>query len=146
MTILRTMNHEIQSTYFEHENFILYTVAFYFHRDANIASFSSNINYNSCLIIVSVAAMSYETFHDHNVAFTNKKLIFFVHEINPAFDTFHFCSAGCARQFWSKYAFNSFCYYLVNIKLTWNFREAHLVNGMLSCDEIVYYNEEVPNS
>ena len=30
-----------------------------------------------------------------------------------------------------------------NIKLTWNYGEAHLLKGMLNCGEIVYYIEEV---
>ena len=50
--------HEIQSAYFGHENFTLFTAACYFHRDANIESFSSNNDCDSCLVIVPVAVVS----------------------------------------------------------------------------------------
>ena len=43
----------------------------------------------------------------------------------------------------SKYVFRSFSYYPANIKLTWNYGEAHHFKGMLNWDEIVYYTEEV---
>ena len=136
--------HEIQSAYFGHEDFTLFTAACYFHRAADIESFSSNIDHDSCLVIVPAAVVSNETSHDRNVAFTNNnKLISFLQEINPAVDTFHFWSDGCARQFRSEYVFRSFSYYPANIKLTWNYGEAHHFKGMLNCDEIVYYIEEV---
>ena len=136
--------HEIQSAYFGHENFTLFTAACYLHKAANIESFSSNIDHDSCLVIVPFAVVSNETSHNRNVAFTNNnKLIPFVQEINPAVDTFHFWSDGCARQFRSKYVFRSFSYYPANIKLTWNYGEAHHFKGMLNWDEIVYYIKEV---
>ena len=136
--------HEIQSAYFGHEDFTLFTAACYFHRAADIESFSSNIDHDSCLVIVPAAVVSNETSHDRNVAFTNNnKLISFLQEINPAVDTFHFWSDGCARQFRSEYVFRSFSYYPANIKLTWNYGEAHYFKGMLNWDEIVYCIEEV---
>ena len=136
--------HEIQSAYFGHENFTLFTAACYFHKAANIESFSSNIDHDSCLVIVPIAVVSNETSHNRNVAFTNNnKLIPFVQEINPTVDTFHFWSDRCARQFRSKYVFRSFSYYPANINLTWNYGEAHHFKGMLNCDEIVYCIGEV---
>ena len=51
------------------------------------------------LVIVPVAMVSNETSHNRNVAFINNKPIFFAQEINPVFDTFHFWSNGCVRQF-----------------------------------------------
>ena len=63
--------HEIQSAYFGYENFTLFTAACYFHRAANIESFSSYIYHDSCLAIVPVAVVSNETSHNCNVAFTN---------------------------------------------------------------------------
>ena len=129
----KKQHHKIQSTYFGQKNFTLFTGACYFHRDANIESFSSNID-DSCLVIVPVAMVSNETSHNRNLAFTNNnKLISFVQEINPANDIFHFWSDGCARQFRSK---------LTMVNYIW----AHHFKGMLNCDEIVYYTEEVPNS
>ena len=115
-------HHEIQSTYFGLENFILFTAAWYFHRGANIESFSSNINHDSCLVTVPVAVVSNGTSHDHNVAFTNNnKLISFVQEINPAFNTFHFWSVECAGQFRCKYVFHSFSSkYQVDLELWWS--------------------------
>ena len=98
--------HEIQRAYFGHEKF---TAACYFHRAANIESFSSNIDHDSCVVIVPVAVVSNETSYNRNLAFTNNnKLISFAQEINPAVDTFHFWSDRCARQFRSKYVFRSF--------------------------------------
>ena len=88
--------------------------------------------------------VSNETSHDRNVAFiNNNKLISFVQEINSAVDTFHFWSDGCAIQFRFKYVFHSFSYYPANIKLTWKYGAAHHFKGMLNCDEIVHYIEEV---
>ena len=137
-------HHEIQSKYFGLENFTLFTAACYFHWAANIESFSSNINHDSCLLIVSVTVVSNETSPNRNVAFTNNnKLISFVQKINPAVNTFHFWSNGCAGQFRSKYVFCSFSCYPANIKLTWNYGEAHYFKGMLNWDEIVYYTEKV---
>ena len=151
--------HEIQSAYFGYENFTLFTAACYFHRAANIESFSSYIYHDSCLAIVPVAVVSND---NCNVAFTimlqwclmklltiimysqiTTKLISFVQEINPAVNTFHFWSDGCAWQFSSKYVLRLFSYYSANIKLTWNYGEAHNFKGMLNCDEIKYYIEEV---
>ena len=136
--------HEIKSTYFGRENFTLFTASYYFHRAANIESFSSNIDHDSCLVIVPVTVVSNENSHSRNVAFpNNNKLISFVQEINPAANTFHFWADGCAGKFRSKCVFRSFSYYPANIKLTWNYGEAHHFKGMLNCDEIVYYTEEV---
>ena len=71
-----------------------------------------------------VAVVSNETSHDRNEAFTNNnKLITYM--------------------YMSKYVFRSFSYYPANIKLTWNYGEAHHFKGMLNWDEIVYYTEEV---
>ena len=140
----------------------MFTAACYFHRAANIESFSSYIYHDSCLAIVPVAVVSNETSHNCNVAFTNNiavvsnetshnhnvftnnnKLISFVQEINPAVNAFHFWSDGCAWQFSSKYVLRLFSYNSANIKLTWNYGEAHNFKGMLNCDGIKYYIEEV---
>ena len=43
----------------------------------------------------------------------------------------------------SYYVFHSFSYYPATIKLTWNYGKAHHFKGMLNCDEIEYYIEEV---
>ena len=138
--------HKIQNAFFGHENFTLFTAASYFHRQLSILKASPailrqlSILRASCLVIVPAAVVSNETSHSHNVTFTNKnKLIFFVQEINPAVDTFHFWSDGCARQFRSTYVFSSFFYYPVNIKLTSNYGEAHDFKGMLNCHESVLY-------
>ena len=137
LTFLRTTKTSNAMKYKAHIlDITLFAAACYFHRAANIESFSSNIDHDSCLVIVPFAVVSNETSHNRNVAFTNNsKLIPFVQEINPAVDTFHFWSDGCARQFRSTYVFSSFFYYPVNIKLTSNYGEAHDFKGMYK----VYY-------
>ena len=72
LTILRTTktSNAMKDKYFGHENFTLFTAACYFHRAANIESFSSNIDHDSCLVIVPVAVVSNETSHNPNLAFT----------------------------------------------------------------------------
>ena len=78
-----------------------------------------------------MAIISNETSHDRNVAFTNNnKLIRIVREMAPTTDTFHFWSDGCAGQFRSCYVFQSFCAYPADIKLTWDYGEAHHFKGM----------------
>ena len=119
--------HEVQSAYFGHENFTLYTAACYFHKSLGIDGKSDPND----LTVISMAIISNETSHDRNVAFTNNnKLIRIVREMAPTIDTFHFWSDGCAGQFRSRYVFRSFCAYPADIKLTWDYGEAHHFKGM----------------
>ena len=85
--------HEVQSAYFGHENFTLYTAACYFHKSLDIDGKSDPND----LTVIPMAIISNETSHDRNVAFTNNnKLICIVREMAPTIDTFHFWSDGCA--------------------------------------------------
>ena len=94
--------HEVQSAYFGHENFALYTAACYFHKSLGIDGKSDPND----LTVIPMAIISNETSHDRNVAFTNNnKLIFIVREMALTIDTFRFWSDGCAGQFRSPYVF-----------------------------------------
>lgn len=122
--------HEIQSAYFGHDNFTIFTAACYMHNEITVENFSKEIDEETNLTVVPIAIVSNETSHDRNVAFTNNnKLIKIVKEINPNISTFHFWSDGCAGQFRSRYVFRSFSFYPDNIKLTWNYGEAHHFKG-----------------
>ena len=94
--------HEVQSAYFSHENFALYTAACYFHKSLGIDGKSDSNE----LTMLPMAIISNETSHDRNVAFTNNnKLICIVREMALTIDTFRFWSDGCAGQFRSPYVF-----------------------------------------
>ena len=94
--------HEVQSVYFGHENFTLYTAACCFHKSLGIDGKSDPND----LTLITMAIIFNETSHDRNVAFTNNnKLIRIVREMVPTIDTFHFWSDGCAGQFRSLYVF-----------------------------------------
>ena len=94
--------HEVQSAYFGHENFALYTAACYFHKSLGIDGKSDSNE----LTMLPMAIISNEASHDRNVAFTNNnKLICIVREMALTIDTFHFWSDGCAGQFRSPYVF-----------------------------------------
>ena len=98
--------HEVQSAYFSHENFTLYTTACYFHKSLGIDSKSDPND----LTMIPMATISNVTGHNRNAAFTdNNKLTSIVREMTPTIDTFHFWSNGCAGQFISGYVFWSFC-------------------------------------
>ena len=121
--------HEIQSAYFGHENFTIFTAACYFHTSISIEN--GVIDEESSLVTFPVVIISNETKHDCNGAFSsNNKLIRMVKDMAPDISTFHFWSDGCAGQFRSQFVFRFFCYYSADITLTWNYGEAHHFKGM----------------
>ena len=120
--------HEIQSAYFGHENFTIFTAACYFHESLSVEN--GKLDEKSNLVKLPVAIISNETSHDRNVAFTNNnQLIRMVKDLAPSISTFHFWSDGCAGQFRSQFVFRSFTYYPEDITLTWSYGEAHHFKG-----------------
>ena len=102
-------HHEIQSAYFGHENFTIFTAACYFHISISIEN--SVIDEESNLVKFLVVIISNETKHDHNMAFSNNnKLIRMVKDMAPNISMFHFWSNGCAGQFRSQFMF---CFFLL---------------------------------
>ena len=122
-------HHEIQSAYFGHENFIIFTAACYFHTSISIEKKVTDEESN--LMKIPVIIISNKIKHDRNVAFSNNnKLIRMVKDMAPNISTFHFWSDDCAGQFWSQFVFRFFCYYPADITLAWNYGEAHHFKGM----------------
>ena len=70
---------------------------------------NSAIDEESNLMKFSVA-ISNETKHDHNMAFSNNnKLIRMFKDMAPNISMFHFWSDDCASQFQSQFVFCFFC-------------------------------------
>ena len=84
---------EIQSAYFGHKNFTIFTAACYFHE--SIAVENGKLNEESDLVKLPAAIISNETSHDRNVALANSnRLISMVKDIAPSGSTFHFWNEG----------------------------------------------------
>ena len=111
--------HEIQSAYFGHEAFTIFTAACYYKSsdDPEVKE-------------ISVVIISNETQHERNIAFTcNQKLIEFIRAHFPAVDTIYFWSDGCSGQFRSKYVFKSLLSYPADLNISWDYGEAHHFKG-----------------
>ena len=125
MTIDR---HEIQSAYFGHECFALFTAACYFNQ--SVAIENGKIE-EANLVQLPIVIVSNETSHDRDVAFSNNNILTdMIKKLEPSINTFHFWSDGCAGQFRSKYVFRSFSFYPAEINLTWSYGEAHHFKGL----------------
>ena len=73
--------HEIQSAYFGHENFTIFTGARYFHESISVEY--GKLDEESNLVKLPVVIISSQTSHDRNVAFTNyNRLISMVKDIS----------------------------------------------------------------
>ena len=113
-----TQKDEIQSAYFGHENFTLYTVCVWYAEADEIKSKTYCI-ISDCLS------------HDKFLALHfNKLIIERIRQLVPNLEQVHFWSDGCASQFKSKYCF----YFLAteypsDIRLTWSFFESHHGKG-----------------
>ena len=98
--------HEIQSAYFDHECFTLFTTACYFNWSVVIEN--GKINEEANLVQLPVVNVSNETSLDQDVAFSNNNiLIDAIKKLEPSINTFHFWSDGCAGQFLLKYVFQN---------------------------------------
>ena len=121
--------HEIQSAYFGHEAFTLFTAACYVK--SNIPErVNSTIDNDNGLTVVPVVIVSNQTVHERNIAFScNNKLIEFIKDIVPNLKKIHFWSDGCCSHFRSQYVFRLFCYYPLDLEITWSYGEAHHFKG-----------------
>lgn len=109
---------EIQSAYFGHDTFTLYTACCYL-KDCNgkLESFPLGI-------------VSNEANHDRNVSFSNNMLIIDnLTARNPNLKAVYFWSDGCAKQFRSKYVFKSLLLYPENLKISWDYGEVSHFKG-----------------
>ena len=109
---------EIQSAYFGHDTFTLYTVYCYEKGpDGELEPYS-------------MAIVSNESNHDRNVSFTTNQIIIDnLRERNPELKSVYFWSDGCARQFRSKFVFKSLMLYPKNIQLSWDYGEVSHFKG-----------------
>ena len=122
-------HHEIQSAYFGHEAFTLFTAACYVKR-SNDHSLNSNIDQDIGLEVFPVAIVSNQTLHERNIAFScNNMLLEFVKSFLPGVKKVHFWSDGCCNQFRSQYVFRLFCLYPTDLEINWNYGEAHHFKG-----------------
>ena len=118
--------HEIQSSYFGHEAFTLFTAARYVKGSNSNCNFKSNIDKDTGLTVIPVVIVSNQTVHERNIAFScNVLLIKFNKNHFPSVEKVHFWSDGFSSQCRSQYVFRSFSYFPINLELTWNYGEAH---------------------
>ena len=116
---------KIQSVYFGHEAFTIYTAACYSEECVND---QSETDLNSGLSL-SVAIVWNETVHERNIAIAYLKLLEVVQQQLKHIKTVYFWSDGCSSQFCSQYTFWSLCLYPADVKLSWDYGEAHHFKG-----------------
>ena len=122
-------NHEIQSAYFGHEAFTLYTCVCYTKIEVPTA-IKHKVDKETGLNIINVIIVSNETKHERNIAFScNNKVIKYLQSFIPQLNRFFFWSDGCGSQFRSQYVFRSFCFYPGDIMFSWDYGEAHHFKG-----------------
>ena len=119
--------HEIQSAYFGHEAFTVFTCVCY-HR-----SFDTEVidDEESGLKLIPIAIISNEVTHDRNIAFhCNEKVIQMVqNKLNQVINTVCIWSDGSASQFRSQYVFRTFSFYPAGLRVLWDYGEAHHFKG-----------------
>ena len=111
--------HEIQSAYFGHEAFTVFTCVYY-HR-----SFDTEVMYDeeSGLKLIPATIISNEVTHEQNTAYhCNQKVIQMVqNKLNQIINTVYIWSDGCASQFWSQYVFQTLSFYPASLKVFWDY-------------------------
>ena len=111
--------HEIQSAYYGHEAFTLFTAACYVQGSNTDYNFKSNIDKDTGLSVIPVVIVSNQTVHERNITFScNVLLIDFIKNHFPNVEKVHFWSDGCSSQFRSQSVFCSFSYFPRNLELT----------------------------
>ena len=116
--------HKIQSAYFGHEAFTIFTAACYFK--SPITGKNAKIDNDSGLQFLSAVVVSNETKHECEIAYTcNLKLIEFIKNYIPHLKRVYFWSDGCSGQFRSRFVFRSLLYYPNDLEISWDNGEAH---------------------
>ncbi len=113
---------EIQSAYFGHQCFSLYTVCIWYGETAS----------NECMLrCKSFCIISDSLSHDKTSALHfNRLLIDKIRQIKPDVGSIHFWSDGCAAQFKSKFCFYFLAHcYPSDLHITWSFFESHHGKG-----------------
>ena len=108
-----TQRNEIQSAYFGHNNFSLYTMCVWYAEGQEIKSKTF------CLISNSLMHDKFHALH------YNKLIIQEMRQIVDGLQKVHFRSDGCAGQFKSKYCFYLLSLYPSDLEITWNYFESH---------------------
>lgn len=122
-------HHEIQSAYFGHEAFTLFTAACY-SKGETTSEAVATIDKDTDLQVLPVVIVSNETRHERNIAFTcNQMLLEFMIGLFPGVKKVHFWSDGCGSQFRSQYTFRFLCNLPAELEITWNYGEAHHFKG-----------------
>ena len=109
---------EIQSAYFGHDTFTLYTVCCYLRgEDGELES-------------IPLGIVSNEANHDRNVSFTsNQMVIHYLRSINPNLKSLYLWSDCCARQFRSRFVFKSLLLYPNDLQISWDYGEVSHFKG-----------------
>ena len=109
---------EIQSAYFGHDTFTLYTVCCYWKNDKGE------------LVPMSLGIVSNEANHDRNVAYTNNlKVIEILRVKVKGLKVVYFWSDGCASQFRSRFVFKSIMFYPSDLEICWDYGEVSHFKG-----------------
>ena len=95
-----------------------------------VLNFNLEINKDTGLHTLPIVVVSNQTTHERNVAFAcNNKVIQIIQQYVPSLNRVFFWSDGCSSQFRSQYVFRSLSYYPDNLKITWDYGEAHHFKG-----------------
>ena len=119
--------HEIQSAYFGHEAFTVFTCVCC-HR-----SFDTEVmdDKESGLKLIPIAIISNEVTHAQNITYhCNQKVIQMVqNKLNQVVNTVYIWSDGCSSQFRSQYVFQTLSLYPASLKVFRDYGEAHHFKG-----------------
>ena len=114
---------EIQSAYFGHEAFSIYTAAVYY-KSIEQQSIDSEDHLN----VWSAAIVCNETKHERNLAYAcSMKLIEEVRQKIPDLKRVYFWSDGCGKEFRSHFTFLYLTLYPSDIMLSWDYGGRHTI-------------------
>ena len=123
---------EIQSLFFGHETFTIFTCACYYHCLDNENNGNNDYNDNG-LKSIPIAVVSNEVNHERNTAsfHCNQEVIKIVcNQRDCAINTVYIRSNGCADQFCSQYVFWTLPFYPPDLKIFWDYGDVHQFKGL----------------